>query len=258
MGWADGLDAVWCTLPVMSDIGSAEALRRRFGLPPVSESVARLTRLVGSHDADLDEISRLITQDKSLTARLLRAANPALLKECDYDITDVDQALMRSGMGPVLLLALGDPLARVVVTTFHSMVAIRLTLGDRTSVAPIAGRHLLVEVEFSGRASGRIHLRLTREAARLVAARILGLESSAVTGEGEIEDVISELVNIIGGNVISNLCDAGLNCRLTPPTVVESAEFPALSGMRGLAERMAFVSPEMGMFLDVNLDPWSG
>ena len=58
----------------------------RYGLEPVPESVIRLTQLVAEQDADLDKIAKVIEQDKALTARLLRAANPRADDEEDYGI----------------------------------------------------------------------------------------------------------------------------------------------------------------------------
>src|SRR5258708_5175458 len=97
------------TLPSKSD-----DFTKRYGLEPVPESVIHLTKLVAQQDADIEEIGKLIVKDPRITARLLRFANPRAESQHDYDITTVDEALMRTGMAPVILLAMLDPLTRAV------------------------------------------------------------------------------------------------------------------------------------------------
>jgi CheY-specific phosphatase CheX len=55
--------------------------------------------------------------------------------------------------------------------------------------------------------------------AKAIAANILGLEPEEMTDNDEIRDAAGELLNIMTGNFKSNLCDAGLDCKLQPPKV---------------------------------------
>lgn len=235
-----------------------EDVARRYGLEPVPESVARLTKLVASQDADIDEIAKVIEKDKNLTSRLLRAANRGTTDERDYDITSVDQALMRNGMGCVLLLAMGDPLMRAVAKTFQTMLGLKVELVNPTLIKPFIGEHVLGSVEFSGKASGVVRIRLAQETARLIAARLLGLQPNELTSNSEVDDGIGELVNIVVGNFKSNLCDAGLDCKLTSPRITRThdAEMRAVRG--GGAERLAFRTGDIAMLVDVSANPWAG
>ncbi len=235
-----------------------EDVARRYGLEPLPESVSRLTKLVSSQDADIDEIAKVIEKDKVLTARLLRAANRGATDEADYDITSVDQALMRNGMGCVLLLAMGDPLTRAVAKTFQTMLGLKVDLINPALVKSDLGEHILGAVEFSGRASGVVRLRLPQHAARLVASRLLGLDPSELTHPGEIADGIGELVNIVVGNFKSNLCDAGLDCRLSAPRITQTSDCSLQAVRGGGAERLAFQAPDITLLVDVSANPWAG
>ena len=89
---------------------NVEEIAKNFGIAAVPENVKRLAQLVSRQTAPRDEVAKLICQDTTLVKRLLRAANPRAKSEEDYIIIDVDGALMRTGVGCVLLLAMGDPL----------------------------------------------------------------------------------------------------------------------------------------------------
>jgi CheY-specific phosphatase CheX len=239
----------------MSQILNYKELAQRYGLEPVPESVVRLTQLVARQDADLDEIASVISRDAGLSARILRAANPNISKPEDYDITTVEDALMRSGVGCVLLLAMATPLTLALIKTFQTMLHVKLENVDRKSVETFPGEHILGTIKFSGRAEGEVFFRLSTQGAKFVAAQILGIPGEEL-GEAEIKDAVGELLNITTGNFKSNLCDAGLDCRLTPPAVRRSGDFSVHTVPGGGVERMAFKSPNVLLFVDVSVNPW--
>src|SRR5580658_10090475 len=145
-----------------------EMIARRFGLEPIPESVLRLTSLIARQNADLEAIAHVITQDPMLTARLLRLTQRPGKSEQPPDPSAVETALMRSGLGLVFLLAMGDLLMRAVIKTFNVMLAIRLEMANPRDVAPINEEHMLCEVDFRGKAVGKIQLRLTEKTGRIL------------------------------------------------------------------------------------------
>lgn len=241
----------------MADNFNYDDLADNYGLDPVPASVMRLTQLVARQDADLDQIAKVITQDQSLTQRLLRAANPRARSDEEFSITTVEDALMRTGMGCVLLLAMGTPLTLALARTFQTMLALKLESVHPKAVTQFPGEHLRGTIGFSGKAEGRVFLRLSPEGARRIAAGVLGMAPEELTDLSEIDDSVGELVNIVTGNFKSNLCDAGLDCRLTPPSVerVTGFDVPVVSG--GGLERMAFRAPQITLFVDVTVNPWN-
>lgn len=232
-------------------------LARRYGLDPIPESVARLTQLVARQDADLDEITKVIAQDKGMTQRLLRAANPRAKDEDDYTVCTVEDALMRNGVGCVLLLAMGAPLTFALVKTFQTMLNRKLDSVDPKSCTPFPGEHVLGTIAFSGKAEGRVYLRMSVDGARAIAACILGVAPAEITVRGELDDAVGELLNIITGNFKSNLCDAGLNCRLHTPSVTRAANFHVETAPGAGLERMAFRAPDLMLFVEITVNPWN-
>jgi CheY-specific phosphatase CheX len=232
-------------------------LVRRYCLEPIPESVAQLTQLLSNQDAEIDEVARIISKDPGLTRRLLKAANPRAKTEADYSIETVDAALMRNGLGCALLLAMGTPLAQALVKTFQLMLSLKLETTDPSAALLLLQQHVLGTIGFSGKAEGLVHLRLDVESARQVAARILGMDAHHITDAGEINDTVGELLNIITGNFKSNLCDAGLDCRLQPPRVTQASDFSAPKIPGGSMEYMAFRADRILVFVDVQVNPWN-
>jgi CheY-specific phosphatase CheX len=242
----------------MSDNSNYQELARRYGFAPKSESASRLTQLVARQDCDVDEIVKVINKDSALRDRLLRVVNPDAENEAEFTIETVEEALLRNGVGCAMVLAMGTPLALALIKTAQTMVSIKLEKIDRNLAEPLESEHLLGTIVFSGQVRGGVYLRTSLTHAGIIAARILGLDPGEMTEVNEIRDVIGELLNIMTGNFKSNLCDAGLDCKLQPPEVRLStdAHTPVVRG--GGLERMAFRTEHVQLLVDVTANPWSG
>ena len=232
-------------------------LSKRYGFAPIPESVLRLTELVANQDSDLEAIAQLIDKDPALKKRLLRLANPTIANEADYELDTVEGAIFRKGIGCALLLAMGTPLAFALAKTFQTMLALKLETVDPRALKPVLPPYVVGTIGFSGKAAGTVCLRMAANSGTQVAAGIMGLEPKDLTDPSEVNDSIGELLNIITGNFKSNLCDAGLDCRLQPPKVWQTSEAytPVVPG--GGLERMAFRAGNILVFVDVAVNPWN-
>jgi CheY-specific phosphatase CheX len=228
----------------------------KYGLAPAPESVSRLTQIVARQDCDVDEIAQLINKDPGLRARLLSVANPRATCVSEYTVDTVEDALMRNGLGCALLLAMGTPLGLALTKTFQTMLSLKLEQVDLRQAIALQGEHMLGTIGFAGKAVGRVYLRMSLEAAHEIASKIMGVTPAELTDADEIRDAAGELLNIMTGNFKSNLCDAGLTCRLEPPVVKRTSDFdtPLLPGC-GL-ERMAFRAGKLQLFVTVMVNPF--
>lgn len=238
----------------MSDNATAAQISSTLGLQAIPENVRQLTRLISRQDGPLDDITLLICKDKELTRRLLRAANPRASCEDEYVVDSVEGALMRAGIGCALLLAMSDPLIRAVKRTFQTMIGAALSDVAPGILAPITSEHAVAEVGFGGKATGGVTLRLSAAAAGAIATSVLGFTPEDVA---DINDVVGELSNMVVGNFKSNLCDAGLPCKLNPPKIGWTSEFKLHSRSGGLAERVGFRAPNVELFVDILVNPWN-
>lgn len=235
---------------------SSDDIVKRYDLHPLPDNLVQLTRLVARQEVVADQIVKLIAKDKALTAHLLRFANPRA--ECieDYNITTVEDALTRIGMAPVILLTMLDPLTRAVIQAFE-MFRLPLAPAAVQKLKPITGPHVLGDVEFSGKADGVVYLRLEPAVAQRLAAAVIGVPTAELTQLSEIDDVIGELVNIVAGNIKSNLCDAGITCTLTVPQVSRTTDFKIKTVAGGVSERLGFAAGDLRAFVDVSVNPWN-
>jgi chemotaxis protein CheX len=234
-----------------------DELAKRYGIAAIPESVARLTQMVSSQDADVDDIVRVIEKDPALTARLLRVANPGADGPEEYTVDSVDQALMRNGIGCALLLAMGTPLSSALVKTFQTMLSLKIESVDPHQLIGLAGPHMLGSIGFAGKVAGHVYLRMSLNAAKVVATRILGIPGAEL-GPDEIRDATGELLNIMTGNFKSNLCDAGLACKLEPPRVGVTEDYSTPVEPGGGLEYIAFRTSEFNIFVEVTANPWNG
>ncbi|HLP77664.1 MAG TPA: HDOD domain-containing protein, partial [Candidatus Paceibacterota bacterium] len=157
----------------MQDAANYQELAKRYGLAPLPESVSKLTQIVARQDADMDEIAALISKDPGLKARILRVANPKAEHESEYTIETVEDALMRNGIGCVLLIAMGTPLAQALVKAFQTMLSLKLDTLNRYEVPELTGNHILGTIGFSGKAVGRVYFRMSQQSAQQIAGIIL-------------------------------------------------------------------------------------
>ncbi len=234
-----------------------EDFAKKFGLESVPESVQRLNQLLAKRDASTEDFAKLVSQDKDLAARLLRAANPRAESEADYVTTTVEEALQRTGMSSALLLAMSDPLIRAVYRTFATMLQITLKAMPHNALDPFTEEHVLGEVTFAGKATGLVHLRLPKRFIPLLGERLLGLSPADIADTETANDVIGELCNMIVGNFKSNLCDAGLSCKLSPPKILRTEIFKLRTVDGGTAQRYGFRSAELDFFADLSVNPWT-
>ncbi len=229
---------------------------KRYGIEAVPESVRRLGQLVSKPDATTEQIAKVISQDKEFTARLLRIANPRAESEEDYGCTTVEEAMQRCGMGSVILVAMHVPLLCSVRKTFQTMLGVELKRPFCADM-PIEGEHVLCEIAFTGKATGSAAMRLSPATAQQIAARVLSMPPEELQDAAMIDDVIGELSNMVVGNFKSNLCDAGLACKLSPPAISRTEDFGLKKAEGGLAERIGLCGPDLSLFVDLNVNPWA-
>jgi chemotaxis protein CheX len=235
-----------------------DELAKRYGFEPAPQSVQRLTRLVAEQYADLDEITEVIKSDAGLVGRLLRVANPHATCEEEYTVDTVEQAVMRNGIGCALILAMGTPLSLALQKAFQTMLNLKLDKFPAHQLVGVNGEHMRGSIGFAGKVTGHVYLRMTLQSARTVAAGIFGCKPEEMNNTEEIRDALGELLNIMTGNFKSNLCDAGLECRLEPPKVGITDDYSTPIEPGGSIERIAFRCGNVHPFVEVTANPWTG
>jgi chemotaxis protein CheX len=66
---------------------------------------------------------------------------------------------------------------------------------------------------------------VTTDFAREITCRLLGIGDAEIESESMVNDAIGELANMVVGQIKSRLCDRGLPCVLTIPSIVRGSSF---------------------------------
>lgn len=77
----------------------------------------------------------------------------------------------------------------------------------------------------SDRLTGTVFLQFSDVFAREMAAIMLGTEAAQIQGDSEINDVISELGNIVVGTIKTSLFDPIAPCAMSTPSVIRGTAF---------------------------------
>ena len=85
--------------------------------------------------------------------------------------------------------------------------------------------HVAGGVGFGGDVTGVESIVVTTDFAREITCRLLGISDSDIDNESMVNDAIGELANMVVGQIKSRLCDRGLPCVLTIPSIVRGTNF---------------------------------
>lgn len=129
-------------------------------------------------------------------------------------------------MTEIHALDLKGHVAKAVTGVFETMLSMALAPEappNRESVT--TGEHVVGTVGFAGKVMGNVSVFVGRDFAREMTAAMLGVSADEVESDEEINDVIGEVCNMVGGDLKSRLCDAGFSCQLTIPSITIGDEF---------------------------------
>jgi chemotaxis protein CheX len=109
---------------------------------------------------------------------------------------------------------------------FKTMLSMQLAPEDppnRQSVT--TGKHIVGTVGFGGAVMGNVNIFVSREFAREMTAAMLGVPVEEARSDEEVNDLIGEVCNMVGGDLKSRLCDAGFTCSLSIPSITFGDSF---------------------------------
>ena len=140
-------------------------------------------------------------------------------------------------------LDLKECLSNSIANVFDTMLSMNVEFGG-TCEECTTGERIVGTVGFAGKVMGCVNLHIGNSFAENITASMLGMEVEEIESDEEIHDVIGELSNMIGGDLKSRLCDAGLECQLSIPSTTAGSNFKIESKGFIKQERIAFISGE--------------
>jgi flagellar motor switch protein FliN len=103
-----------------------------------------------------------------------------------------------------------------------------------------------------------LNIQVTAELARLMTANMLDMEPEELDGDGEMRDLLSEISNIVGGNLKTALNDAGLTCALSTPAETYGGDFTIKSLNMERFERLVFMHHQDAIIVEVGIKTQPG
>lgn len=140
-----------------------------------------------------------------------------------------------------------------LIELFDAMLSMELELSDDSATEEPEGARITGSVRLAGRVMGCINIQVTEQFSYQMTAAMLGIEPDDIEGEEEVKDVISEVCNIVGGNLKSKFCDSGMTCELSPPSFTRGNDFQIESLNTARHERYVFVHGEHPVTVDVGV-----
>jgi flagellar motor switch protein FliN len=127
-----------------------------------------------------------------------------------------------------------------MIELFETMLSMRLELTDPSEKLPPDVIQIVSSVSFAGDTRGSLNIQVDEDFARLIAGRMMNKSLEEVGEIEEVKDVIGEVANIIGGNLKSAFCDAGLESEISPPSITAGHNFKIEILNMARYERFAF------------------
>ena len=139
-----------------------------------------------------------------------------------------------------------------VESVFQTMLSMEIELENPAVKESIGNNGLIVgTVGFAGKIIGNINLFVSRAFGREMASAMLGMTVDEIGSGEEVNDVIGEVCNMVGGEMKSRLCDAGLNCSLSIPSVTYGNDFKIESKGWGQHEQLGFRNRQHSGLLEI-------
>ncbi|VBB42436.1 hypothetical protein TRIP_B200576 [uncultured Desulfatiglans sp.] len=120
---------------------------------------------------------------------------------------------------------LTEQIARAAKDVFSTMLTLDVNLEEAQEALEVDGDRIMGSVGFAGDVAGIVCIIVSSTFAKFLTSRMLDCELEAVEAVDDVNDVIGELCNMIGGNLKSRFCDFGLPCTLTIPSITRGTRF---------------------------------
>ncbi len=139
-----------------------------------------------------------------------------------------------------------DDLVRSAVTeVFDTMLSVKLAPEPPGATVANGDPHVAGSVGFTGgTVCGVVYIYCTAKFARRITCGLLGLEDSDIDSDEMVNDAVGELANMVVGQLKSRLCDRGITCVLTVPSIVRGTNFSIEAVSTTSRRLVSFRTPE--------------
>lgn len=112
-----------------------------------------------------------------------------------------------------------------VTDVFGTMLSIKTEPDASLKLMGNGNPRVASSVGFIGQITGVVFIYSEEIFAKLITSRMLGMDPSEIDCEELVNDSMGELGNMVVGHIKSRLCDRGMPCVLTIPSIVRGSHF---------------------------------
>ncbi len=121
---------------------------------------------------------------------------------------------------------LDDMVQSAVTEVFSTMLNTKIQVEPPGAAIANGEPHVAGSVGFSGGSvCGVVYLYCSAVFARRITCNLLGLQDNEIEGDEMVNDAVGEMANMVVGQLKSRLCDRGITCVLTVPSIVRGTNF---------------------------------
>jgi len=142
-------------------------------------------------------------------------------------------------------------ITNAICDVFDTMLSMDVETIEEASLVNQNGNRIVGSIGFAGLVMGNLILHVEEVFARLMTAAMLDMEADEIEGNEDIHDVIGELCNMICGDLKSRLCDAGLTCELSIPSITSGKEITIEAQGWERSERYGFCSQQHTALVEI-------
>lgn len=138
---------------------------------------------------------------------------------------------------------------------FETMLSMDVELSDSEELILFEEGKITGSLSFAGKLMGGIYISVSNDFSRIMTANMLGMEIDEIEGENEINDVILEICNIVGGNLKSKFNDSDMSCAISTPSITTGHDFGIESINMERYENYTFISQGYNILIEIALKP---
>lgn len=139
-----------------------------------------------------------------------------------------------------------------LVDVFETMLSMSAEVAD--GHPPDFPTRVTGSVGFGGESvTGAVYLHLSEPFGRQCTSAMLGLPAGETVGDGDVNDVVGEMTNMLAGGLKSALCDSGNVCAVSTPAIIRGTSYQIEAMPDVLREVFTFRSGDNPVLVEVHI-----
>lgn len=139
-------------------------------------------------------------------------------------------------------------IVRAVTEVFGTMLNLPIVLLPEGEFMETGESHVAGSIGFIGGITGVVYIYCSAKFARRLTRGLLAVPDHEIENNEMVNDAIGELANMVVGHVKSRLCDQGVPCGLTIPSIVRGSHF-SIEQVSSTTRRVCFFRCEQSQFV---------